>query len=95
MDDRRTDDESPDAIEGADAASLGTAPPPESAPPGARVDDAEHQVPGPTFDGPGRVAKPWNTSLAADSDQAGVANDPDTTATPLERAEHTGDDEPV
>jgi len=81
-------------MEGADAASLGTAPP-ESAPPGARVDDAEHQVPGPTFDGPGRVEKPWNTSLAADSEQAGVANDAEVTPDPLERSEHARDDEPA
>lgn len=62
-------------IEGADSAATGTAPAPESAPPGARVDDAEHRVPGPTYDGPGQAAKPWSTSLAAESSQAGVAND--------------------
>ena len=92
MDERRADDDLPEVIEGADSAALGTADPPESAPPGARVDDAEHRVPGPTYDGPGRVAKPWNTSLAADNDQAGVANEspgePDT-------LDHAGDDEPA
>jgi hypothetical protein len=76
MDERRVDGDGLDVTEGADSAATGTAPAPESAPPGARVDDAEHRVPGPTFDGPGRAAKPWSTSLAAESSQAGVANDP-------------------
>lgn len=75
MDERASEPERSNALEGADDAALGTAPPPESAPPGARVDDAEHHVPGPTFDGPGRAEKPWSTSLAAASDQAGVANE--------------------
>lgn len=67
-----------------DPAALGTAPPPESAPPGARVDEAETHVPGPTFDGPGRTEKPWSSSLAAESAQAGVGNDADATPDPLE-----------
>lgn len=83
MDERRPDDTAPDVIDGTDAAALGTAPPPESAPPGARVEEAETHVPGPTFDGPGRTEKPWSSSLAADSAQAGVANEPDPTADPL------------
>ena len=86
MDERLSDGtERANVIEGTDDAALGTAPPPESAPPGARVDDAEQHVPGPTFDGPGDVAKPWSSSLAAESPQAGVANEPEP---------HPGDDEP-
>ena len=78
MDERVSDSgERPNVIEGTDDAALGMAPPPESAPPGARVDDAAQQVPGPTYDGPGRVAKPWSSSLAAESPQAGVANEPE------------------
>jgi hypothetical protein len=93
MDDRRTDQETPDAVDGIDPAALGTAPPPESAPPGARVDEAETHVPGPTYDGPGRVAKPWSSSLAADSSQAGVANEPDATPDPLEERPADGEDD--
>ncbi len=64
-------------LEGADAAALGTDTPPESAPPGARVDAEERLVPGTGFDDVRRdEAKPWFTSLAAESSQAGVANDP-------------------
>lgn len=66
-----------DPIEGADAAGLGLTGTPETAPPGAEVETAEHLVPGATFaDRPNTDAKPWQTSLAAESDQAGVANDP-------------------
>ena len=75
MDERRADSDGPNVIEGADPAATGIAPAPESAPPGARVDDAAHRVPGPTFDGPDREEKPWSTSLAAESTLAGVAND--------------------
>jgi hypothetical protein len=58
-------------------AALGTTPPPEPAPPGARVDASEHLVPGAGFDDrPRTESKPWFTSLAAESGQAGVANDP-------------------
>ena len=64
-------------LEGADPAAAGTGPAPEAAPPGATVEDAEHLVPGATHDGPAvGDAKPWSTSLAYDSEQAGVANDP-------------------
>lgn len=50
--------------------------PPEPAPLGASVEDSEHLVPGPNFgDRVADEAKPWFTSLAAESDQAGVAND--------------------
>jgi len=75
MTDRRSSDELA-PIEGADPAALGISEPPESSPPGATVDDAEERVPGPAHDGPGRAAKPWASSLAAESTQAGVANDP-------------------
>ena len=76
MTDRRSSDDELAAIEGADPAALGISEPPESAPPGAAVDDAEEHVPGAAHDGPGRAVKPWASSLAADSTQAGVANDP-------------------
>ena len=91
MDERPTDDETPTVIEGTDAAALGTAPLTESAPPGARVDEAETHVPGPTFDGPGRTEKPWSSSLAAQSPQAGVANEADASPDPLE--ERPADDD--
>lgn len=60
-----------------DRAALGTTPPPAPAPPGAQVDASQHLVPGAGFDDRPRTAsKPWFTSLAAESGQAGVANDP-------------------
>lgn len=79
-----------DVIEGADAGALGIDEPPTSAPPGATVDAGEMRVPGEPMDGPGRELKPWHTSLAAESDQAGVANEP-----PGEQEAQypTGDDE--
>lgn len=77
MDKDRTPEREPNVIEGADAAALGTTPPPESAPPGAEVDPSEHLVPGATFDERHPTeTKPWFTSLAADDDTAGVANEP-------------------
>ena len=77
MDDKRSSIDSLGGLEGADAAALGTDPPPEPAPPGAVVDDDERLVPGAHFDDVRRdQAKPWFTSLAAGSEQAGVANDP-------------------
>lgn len=91
MDERRSEDEIPEPGDAVDPAALGTAPPPEGAPPGARVDDAETHVPGPSYDGPGRAAKPWSSSLAAESDQAGVANAPDPSSDQLE--ERPADDE--
>lgn len=75
MTDRRPSDEL-NAIEGADDAALGLGDPPASAPEGAAVEHAEHLVPGPKFDEPIREAKPWNTGLAYQDSQAGVANDP-------------------
>ena len=65
-----------DVIDGADAGALGINEPPVSAPPGATVDAGQRSVPGPPMDGPGHEPKPWHTSLAAQSDQAGVGNDP-------------------
>ncbi|MGI8999397.1 MAG: hypothetical protein ACR2GO_06795 [Candidatus Limnocylindria bacterium] len=77
MDDKRSSAERLGGLEGADAAALGTDGLPESAPPGAQVDDGERLVPGANFDeADRRESKPWFTSLAAASDQAGVANDP-------------------
>jgi hypothetical protein len=76
MHDKRDDVERLDVIEGADAGSLGIDDPPASAPPGARVDGAESHLPGATFDEPIREAKPWASSLAAESSQAGVGNMP-------------------
>ena len=76
MDEKRSAAERLSGIEGADDAALGITPPPESAPPAAEVDDEENLVPGATFgDRVPTEAKPWFTSLAAESDQAGVAND--------------------
>ncbi len=78
MEDKRSTVDRLGGLEGADAAALGTDTPPESAPPGARVDAEERLVPGTGFDDVRRrdEAKPWFTSLAAESSQAGVANDP-------------------
>jgi hypothetical protein len=77
MDDRRSTVDKLGGLDGADAAALGTGAPPESAPPGAAVDDDEQLVPGAHFDDtPRDQAKPWFTSLAAESEQAGVANEP-------------------
>jgi hypothetical protein len=87
MDDR--DDTTPPAdrsraIEGADSASLGLTGPPESAPPGARVEDAGDLVPGAGENLPGSgEEKPWFTSLAARDDDAGVGNDPPDAQPPL------------
>jgi hypothetical protein len=84
MDERRSTTDELNSIEGADDGALGTAPGPESAPPGAEVSDAEHLVPGAGYDDhrPDE-AKPWFTSLAAESGQAGVANDPPDAQDPL------------
>jgi hypothetical protein len=77
MDDKRSAADRLAGIEGADDAALGISPPPEPAPPAAEVDDEENLVPGATFgERLPTDAKPWFSSLAAESDQAGVANDP-------------------
>jgi hypothetical protein len=76
-------DREPNAIEGADAAALGTAPPPESAPPGAAVDGADRLADLPAADAavPPTEARPWSTSLAARGTDAGVMSDEDVTDT--------------
>jgi hypothetical protein len=90
MTEKQGQSENLDVIEGADAGALGTAEPPTSAPPGAAVDESETSMPGRPMDGPGREPKPWATSLAAESDQAGVANE----APDEQEAQYpTGDDE--
>jgi len=77
MEDQRSAADRLAGIEGADEGALGIAPPPESAPSAAQVDDDEASVPGATFgDRPPVDAKPWFPSVAAEIDQAGVANDP-------------------
>ncbi len=77
MDEKRAVTEKLGGLEGADAAALGIDPTPEPAPPGARILDDEQLVPGAHADDvPRTESKPWFTSLAAGSDQAGVANDP-------------------
>lgn len=73
--DERSAHEGPPSLEPTDAAALGVSPPPETAPPAAEVDATERRVPGPAFDGPDRSSKPWASSLAAASNDAGVAND--------------------
>jgi len=51
-------------------------PSPESAPPDAQPPVDDQTVPGATLgERAGDEAKPWFTSLAAESGQAGVAND--------------------
>jgi hypothetical protein len=90
MTDKERQLEDLDVIEGADAGALGIDEPPTSAPPGAAVDASETHVPGEPMDGPGHEAKPWYTSLAAESDQAGVGNDPPDAQPPQFP---TGDDE--
>ena len=77
MDEKRSAADRLAGIEGADDAALGVTPPPQPAPEAAEVDDDESLVPGATFgDRVPTESKPWFTSLAAESDQAGVANDP-------------------
>ena len=72
-------------IEGADAAAMGTSPPPTTAPPGASVESTERLVPG--ADADARMlenpSKPWATSLAAADPDAGVGNELDRTSDPL------------
>lgn len=93
MEEERSAADRLDGIEGADDGALGTSQPPETAPPGARVPDEEHLVPGATFDERrrGDEAKPWATTLAFESDQAGVGNDPPDAQEPLYP---TADDDP-
>ncbi len=67
------------SIEGADHAALGLDAEPASAPPGAQVDPSEAAaLPGPAFgDAPNTARKPWETSLATKSDDAGIGAEPD------------------
>ncbi len=77
MDDTRPPADRLHVIEGADSAALGLTPEPESAPPGAQVEDSERLVPGAGRNEPAvGDAKPWHTTLAARDDGAGVSNDP-------------------
>jgi hypothetical protein len=96
MDNDRSTADRLEGIEGVDDGALGTSPPPETAPPGAAVSGEEHLVPGATFDERrGYDEKPWATSLAFESDQAGVGNDPADAQEPLyptDDADHTSDD---
>jgi hypothetical protein len=76
MDDPRSAADRDDAVERASAAALGTTPPPEPVPADAQPPVDEQLVPGATHgDRVADEAKPWFTSLAAESDQAGVGND--------------------
>ena len=76
MDGKRSGVDQLGGLEGADAAALGVDGPPESAPPGAEVVNEERLVPGATLDEAHRdESKPWFTSLAAESEQAGIGND--------------------
>lgn len=99
MNDRRSTTDRLGGIEGAEESALGTGPAPESAPPGAEVSDAEHLVPGAGYDAHRPTeSKPWFTSLAAESEQAGVANDPPDAQEPLYPAddhEALDEDEPA
>jgi hypothetical protein len=76
MDDKRSEVERLGGLDGADAAALGIDATPTEAPPGAAVEGDVRVVPGPDVEPRRDVAKPWFTSLAATSEQAGVANDP-------------------
>ena len=90
MHDPNENEARPTTIEGADAAALGTAPPPESAPQAAAVESTERLVPGADADARADThsAKPWSTSLAADHPVAGVANDGGREGDPLLEADH-------
>lgn len=77
MKDERSPAEKLGGIEGVDAGALGIGPPPESAPEAAELEAEENLVPGADFGlHPATDDKPWFTTLAAESEQAGVANDP-------------------
>lgn len=63
-------------VDGADDHALGIGQPPEAAPPGAEIDGSESLVPGARFTEPTDAVRPWQTTLGAVDEQAGVANDP-------------------
>jgi hypothetical protein len=66
------------SIEGADRAGLGLDAEPEPAPRAAQVDPTEAHVPGPVWgDLPATDRKPWQTSVATKSDDAGIGAEPD------------------
>lgn len=66
------------SIAGADRAGLGLDGGPDSAPSGAQVDPSEADVPGPEYgDFPATAEKPWGTTLATKSDDAGAGAGPD------------------
>ena len=77
MEDKETTLDRIGAIEGADSAAMGTAGGPESAPAAAEIQDDVRLVPGANYDEMNLdEPKPWSTTLAYGSGQAGVANDP-------------------
>lgn len=77
MKDERSPTEKLGGLEGTDAGALGIGPRPESAPDSVELERGGDLVPGADFGRhPATGDKPWFTSLAAESDQAGVANDP-------------------
>ncbi|HET8570396.1 MAG TPA: hypothetical protein VFN14_00715 [Candidatus Limnocylindria bacterium] len=66
------------SIEGADRAGLGIDAEPEPAPVAAQVDPSKTHVPGPAWgDLPATDRKPWQTTLATKSDDAGIGAKPD------------------
>jgi hypothetical protein len=66
------------SIAGADRAGLGLDAEPETAPSGAQVDPSESELPGPDFGTfPTTAEKPWETTLATKSDDAGIGAEPD------------------
>ncbi len=66
------------SIAGADRAALGVDARAESAPEGAQVDPTETDIPGPHFaDHPATAEKPWETSFATKSDDAGIGAEAD------------------
>jgi hypothetical protein len=76
MDEKRSTLDRLGGLDGTDAAAIGVDDPVETAGSRAVVDDEESSVPGAHMDEvPRDQEKPWFTSLAAESDQAGVAND--------------------
>ena len=77
MDEKRSAAERLGGLEGADDAALGIDATPPEVPPGATIEDDVRLVPGANFDDVRRdEAKPWFTSLAAGSGQAGGGNEP-------------------
>jgi hypothetical protein len=76
MQDRPSGADRLEPIEGADDGALGVTPPPEPASPDAQEAVDQQLVPGATYgDRIPTEEKPWFTSLAAESEQAGVANE--------------------